>query len=134
MKKIIFSIFVLFMALSGYKSYGQVSRIPYYDHINFGESFFVIAESDQNSDFYVVDLTKLGSEFARNWFTASAFNENKVVRIDAGNSNMAWYKVDRSYPTAEISQLFLSLKAQAASSDASMTAAEKNEWLHRNGK
>lgn len=134
MKKIIFGIFVLFISLSGYRSYAQVSRIPYYDHINFGESFFVIAETDQNNDFYVVDLTKLSSEFARTWFIATAFNENKLVRIDAGNSSMAWFKVDKSYPKADISQLLGSLKAQAASSDAAMTATEKNEWLHRNGK
>jgi len=134
MKKLLYSALTLFICFSGYKSYSQVSRIPYYDNINFGSSFFVIAETNENSDFYAVDLNKLGSEFEKAWFISSAFREQKIVRIDAGNNNIAWFRSKKVFTQTETAQLLLSLKQQAATTAAAMTETQKNEWLNSNGK
>jgi len=134
MKKLIISAFVVFMGLTASKSYGQVSRIPYYDNINFGTSFFRIAETNDNSDFYVVDLSKLGSAFERSYFVSFTYNDSRIVRIDAGNENIAWFRAKKVFTQTEIAQLFESLKQQAAAMAGTMTEFQKNEWLNRNGK
>jgi hypothetical protein len=133
MKKLIYSALLAFIGLTSHKSFAQTSRIPYYDNISFGDSFFKIAETDERSDYYVVDLSKLSSEFQKAFFISLTFAEPKIVRIDADNNNMAWFKANKVFTQTEIAQLFLSLNQRAISAD-SMTEAEKNEWLNRNGK
>ena len=134
MKKIIYSLSIVFMSFLSFKSYGQVGNIPYYNNINFSDSFFKIAETDEKNDYYALNLNTFNSEFEKSYFINSTFSESRIVRIDAGNPSIAWFKSNKAFTRTEIAGLLISLKQQTISAAGSMTEAEKNEWLNRNGK
>src|SRR6476620_4201477 len=115
-------------------SSAQVESIPYYDHINFNNSFYVIAESDAKSNYYALDLSRLASAFEKEYFNHLVFTDGKLVRIDAGNENIIWIKVKKIHDDADISALFQSFKTQAVNMAASMNEFQKQEWLSRHGK
>jgi hypothetical protein len=116
------------------KTQAQVDNIPYYTNIHFNSSFAVIAENNANSNFYAVNLNEFQSDLEKMYFESIAFQQNKIVRIDAGNPNIAWFKVDKTYTNAEISQLFNLMKQQTITQVGSMTELQRQEWLNRNNK
>jgi hypothetical protein len=126
--------FILLFSCFFKSNFAQVESIPYYDHLSFNNSFSIIAESDPKSNYLVVNLSAFGSPLEKAYFENLAFNESKVTRLDAGNSNIAWFKVKKIYADEETSALFLKLKEQTINSVAAMTESQKQEWLSRKGK
>ena len=115
-------------------NFAQVEAIPYYDHLNFNGSFFSIAETDTKSNYYAVNLSAFSSSIEKAYFENLAFSESKLIRLDAGNPNVAWFKVKKLYSNEEISILLLQLKDRTINTLASMSESQKQEWLTRKGK
>lgn len=113
-------------------TFAQVDRIPYYDHINFNNSFSLIAENDSKNNYIIVDFTSFKTEFEKTYFTRITFNEKKLVRLDAGNDGMAWFKADKIYTASFISDLLLGLKLETLRISSTMTKHQKQEWLANN--
>ncbi|MCW3085445.1 MAG: hypothetical protein JWP12_2811 [Bacteroidetes bacterium] len=134
MKKLPLIVLLAATSFLSLKTQAQVDNIPYYTNIRFNSSFAVIAENNANSNFYAVNLNDFQTELEKMYFESIAFQQNKIVRIDAGNLNIAWFKVDKTYTDAEISQLFNSLKQQTITQVGSMTELQRQEWLNTNNK
>ncbi len=134
MKKLPLILLIAASSFLSLKIQAQVDNIPYYTNIRFNNSFTVIAENNTTSNFYAVNLNEFQSELEKMYFESIAFQQNKIVRIDAGNPNIAWFKVDKSYTNAEISQLFNSMKQQTISQVSSMTELQRQEWINTNNK
>jgi hypothetical protein len=122
---------VSFLFLSG-TTFGQVERIPYYDNINFNNSFSLVAENDQKNNYIIVDLTTFKSEFEKAYFTRITFSENKLVRLDAGNNEIAWFKADKEFSVSLITDLLSKLKNETLKNSSVMNEAQKQEWLTNN--
>jgi hypothetical protein len=125
---------VLFLLLFSKVGFSQVERIPYYTNINFNNSFTTIAESDLKSNYYAVNLNVFSSPFEKAYFCDLCFKESKIVRLDAGNSSIAWFKSEKVNSEEGVNLILNNLKTQTVSMSNSMTAFQKQEWLNRNGK
>jgi hypothetical protein len=133
--KTIFNLsFIILLSCIAKTSFSQVEAIPYYDRLNFNNSFFIIAEADAKCNYYAVDISVLSSSIEKAYFEDLAFNESKLVRIDAGNSQIAWFKVKKIHSNEEVSALLLQLKDLTINTLASMTEAQKQDWLTQKGK
>lgn len=134
MKKIVPIAMLVMAALLGQKAQAQVDNIPYYTNLHFNNSFFVIAESNENSNFYAVNLDQFSSDLERSYFEDIAYKAGKIIRVDAGNAHVAWFRAKKVYTDAEVSQLLLSLKQQAITHVDGMTELQKQEWQMQNNK
>jgi hypothetical protein len=127
--KYIFKIF--FLVLFVKSGFSQVQRIPYYNNLNFNNSFNIIAESDDKNNYFVVNLDVFGSSFEKAYFSDLCFKEPKIVRIDAGNDKIAWFKSKKLFTENDINAIFNNLKNQTISTASSMNDFQKQEWLNR---
>ncbi|MDF2436611.1 MAG: hypothetical protein K0Q95_987 [Bacteroidota bacterium] len=133
--KSIFKIGVfLLLAFSVKQNFSQTSSIPYYDRLNFEGSFFVIAESDERSNFYAINLSLFDSDLEKKYFEALTYKENRLIRIDAANNSISWYRVKKSNSTSEIDDLFHTLQAKTKSDITAMSVEDKKAWLGSNSK
>ena len=101
----------------------------------FGDRFSVLVFSDDNYDYYAIDLTKLKDRFERVYFMNLAYAESKIVNIDAEIGNdKTWFKAYYTYKEAEINCLFNDLKEKTDNASLGMTSDEKAAWLAQNDK
>jgi hypothetical protein len=114
--------------------FSQVERIPYYNNLIFNNNLYIIAESDEKSNYYAVNLNTFSSAFEKAYFTELCFSEPKIVRLDSGNDEVAWFKAKKVYSENEVNQVFNNLKTQTISISGSMSEFQKQEWLNRNVK
>jgi hypothetical protein len=112
----------------------QVEAIPYYQGINFNSHFCIKAENDNRANYFVVDLSHFNTSFEKAYFQELTYRESRIVRIDSGNQNIAWFKSHNSNTSSEISDLLNSLKTQTLTVTSSMSDSDKQAWLNRNGK
>lgn len=120
----------LFIILSK-TGFSQVERIPYYNNLNFNNNLYIIAESDEKSNYYVVNLNIFDTSFEKTYFSELCFNESKIVRLDSGNDQIAWFKAKKIFPENDINMIFNNLKAQTIFISASMNEFQKQEWFNR---
>lgn len=111
-----------------------IGSIPYYNDIAFNGNFGVLLESDEASNYFAVDLRQLPTLFEKTYFKNSIFSVSKLVRIDANNLEIAWFKTHKSFTENEILQLLLSLKTQTLNVSGTMSESQKQEWLTNNKK
>jgi hypothetical protein len=134
MKPLLKIFVILFLFFFSKNNFAQVDAIPYYDHLNFNGAFFVIAENDAKSNFFAINLSQFTSPAEKKYFETLAFNEPKLIRLDAGNASVAWYKAKKTFTSDEISALLLSLKNQTIQHIGAMSVTEQQEWMNNNGK
>ncbi len=108
--------------------------IPYYDNINFNHRFFAKVESDEKSNFYVIDLTQLTTTFEKKYFETLTFQESKFIRIDSGNPEFVWFRIKKIFQDEEIQQLFLIAKKKSIDAALTMSESQKQKWLSDIGK
>jgi hypothetical protein len=127
--KIIPKIFFLLLCLLSFsKVSAQVEAIPYYSNLHFNNSFFIVAENDVKNNYYAVDLSVFKDEFEKVYFCELAFAEPKLVRLDSGNKNIAWFKTSKSDEN-DIAVVFSTLKEKALIKSSSISDTQKQEWL-----
>ena len=106
-----------------------------FDQDEFEGRFSVMFHSDENYDYYVIDLTSFNDRFERVYFMNLAFAESKLVSIDGDiNKDQTLFKAYYTYKEAEITCLFNELKDKTANAGKEMTSAEKSTWLATNDK
>lgn len=111
--------------------FSQVERIPYYNNLNFNNNLYIIAESDEKSNYYAVNLNVFDTSFEKTYFSELCFNDSKIVRLDSGNDQIAWFKAKKIFPENDINMIFNNLKAQTIFISASMNEFQKQEWFNR---
>lgn len=132
--KIFLFLFVgLFIHHFGFSQSQGIDKIPYYAGVEFKGQFAYVAEEDDRSNYFVVDLTQFKSYFEKSYFESYTFQIAGLTRLDAGNSSIAWFKVPKSKST-EYLELLTKLKDFTVQSSLDMTEQQKQDWLTRNGK
>ncbi len=102
---------------------------------DFGDKFSVFYSSDEQFDYYVVDLTKFEDRFQRVYFMILSYKEPRLVNLDGDiNKDQTWFKSYYTSKETEITCLFNDLKEQTGQAATNMTAQEKSEWLNSNDK
>lgn len=132
---------VLFLASNG-QSYdnkqvsGKSAALPLvFDQKEFGERFSVLVYSEDDYDYYVIDLTKLADRFERVYFMNLTYGESRLINIDAGvDKDQIWFKAFHQYKETEITCLCKDLKEKASSAGKDMTTGEKSAWMAKNDK
>jgi hypothetical protein len=132
---------VMFMASNGQSNDNKpVSGKPsvialVFDQKEFGDRFSVLFFSEDDYDYYVIDLTKLGDRFERIYFMNLTYQDSRLINLDAGiEKDQIWFKAYHQYKEPEIECLFKDLKEKAAITGRDMTAEEKSAWLTKNDK
>ena len=109
--------------------------VPYYSDIPFNGSWFLQAESDDKWAYYAVDLDHFSSAFEKAYFQNLAYEKNsRLVRVDAGNASIAWFKVKKQLAGDATEQYLNSLKTRTLARSSQLTEPEKQQWLSSNGK
>jgi hypothetical protein len=125
------------MVISGYCSYAQkdlgtdetAPRLVF-NQADFGERFAVLANDDQDYNYFVTDLTKLPTHFQKVYFLNLVFNDRQVISIDSDLSkDQLWFKVPATIAEHDALCKFDDLKAETAKAEASMTPEQRQTWL-----
>ncbi len=107
----------------------------FFDQDEFEGRFSVMFHSDENYDYYVIDLTRFNDRFERVYFMNLTYAESKIVNIDADIGNdKTWFKAYYTHKEAEITCLFNELKEKTDNASLGMTSDEKAAWLAQNDK
>ena len=110
---------------------GQQQQFPLvFDQKEFGDRFSVLIFSDDNYDYYVIDLTKLEGSFERVYFMNLTYADPRLVNIDANiKKDQTWFKVYYNNKEEEIICLLKDLKEKTVEARLGMTADEKSAWM-----
>jgi hypothetical protein len=96
----------------------------------FAGRFSVMVQSDENYDYYAIDLTRFNDRFERVYFMDLTYADARVVNLDADiEKDLTWFKSYYSHKEAEITCLFNDLKEKTNEAGQKMSPAEKSEWL-----
>ena len=111
----------------------QVRQIPLvFDQQEFGDRFAVLVASDDEYNYYVIDLKKLGDRFSRVYFMSLTYPESKIVNLDGDiDKDQTWFKAYYKYTDEEITCLFNDLKEKTGIASQGMNAAEKSAWMDK---
>ena len=112
-------------------SNGQQPQIPLvFDQEEFGDRLSVLFYSDDDYDYYVIDLTKLGGRFEKAYFMNLSYADPRVVNLDGDiEKDQTWFKAWFKYSETEINCLFKELKEKTDEARLGMTAEEKSAWM-----
>lgn len=106
-----------------------------FKQVDFGENFSVLVTSDDQYDYYAIDLTKLDDRFARVYFMNLSYKESRIINLDGDLSkDQTWFKAYYSFKEEEINCLFKDLKEKTALAGKTMTSEEKSQWMLDNDK
>jgi hypothetical protein len=110
---------------------GQHSALPLvFDQKEFGERFSVLVYSEDDFDYYVIDLTKLGARFERVYFMNLTYQDSRLVNLDADiEKDQSWFKTFHQNSETEITCLFKDLKEKSDKASQEMTTEEKSVWM-----
>ena len=109
----------------------QVQEIPLvFDQQEFGDRFSVLFASDDQYDYYVIDLTKLRDRFGKVYFMNLTYSESKIVNLDGDmEKDQTWFKSYFKFTEEEITCLFNDLKEKTDRASLGMKAEEKSAWM-----
>jgi hypothetical protein len=96
----------------------------------FGNRFSVLTGSDENYDYYAIDLTKFSDAFERVYFMNLTYAEPKLVNIDSDlDKDQTWFKTYYTNKEIDITCLFNDLKEKTDKASAQMSTEEKSAWM-----
>jgi hypothetical protein len=106
-----------------------------YKDVDFAGRFSVLAVSDQDNNYYMVDFTKLPTKFEKVYFINLVFKGGKAVNIDSDLSQeRVWFLAVKSTKEQSVHDYFLDLKKKTEDAAAAFTAEEQAGWLKKNDK
>jgi hypothetical protein len=101
----------------------------------FGDRFSVLFNSEDDYDYYAIDLTKLNDRFERVYFMNLTYQDRRIVNLDPDvDKDQIWFKAFHQYSETEITCLFNDLKEKATQDGNIMSSGEKSTWLTKNDK
>jgi hypothetical protein len=101
-----------------------------FDQQEFAGRFSVMSQSDENYDYYVIDLTRFNDHFERVYFMSLTYEDNRIVNLDPDlDKDQTWFKVYYTHKEPEITCLFNDLKEKTVEMAKKMSPAEKSTWL-----
>ena len=114
--------------IAGNKETRQVHLV--FNQQEFGENFAILSISDDNYDYYVVDLTKLGGKFEKVYFMNLTYEDSRIINLDGDlEKDQTWFKSYYTNSEKEITCVFNDLKERTDKAGKEMSDAEKSEWM-----
>jgi hypothetical protein len=109
----------------------QQRSIPLvFDQQDFAGRFSVMSQSDENYDYYVIDLTRFNDRFERIYFMNLTYDDGRLVNLDPElEKDQTWFKVYYTHKESEITCLFNDMKEKTDEAARKMSEAEKSSWL-----
>ena len=106
-----------------------------YESLVFNDKFVLLAESDNNNNYYIADFSKLKSRFEKIYFLNLVFQSDKIVNMEGNlEEERIWFLADKQYEVNNIFTLFDELKEKTLSASTAYSVEEKNTWLKANDK
>lgn len=97
--------------------------------------FSVMFHSDENYDYYVIDLTRFKDRFEKVYFMNLTYADSRIVNIDGDlGKDQTMFKSYYTNKEDDITCLFKDLKEKTDQASLSMNAGEKSAWLATNDK
>jgi hypothetical protein len=101
----------------------------------FGDRFSVLFSSEDDYDYYAIDLTKLKDRFERIYFMNLTYQDRRIINLDPDvEKDQISFKAFHLYNETEINCLFNDLKEKASQAGNEMSPEEKSAWLAKNDK
>jgi phytoene dehydrogenase-like protein len=115
---------------------GQLTQIPLvFDQQEFGDKFSVLFYSDDEYDYYAIDLTKLEDNFEKVYFMNLSYGDARVVNLDGDiEKDQTFFKAYFNYKEDEVTCLFGELKEKTEEISFGMTAEDKSAWMAKYNK
>lgn len=97
--------------------------------------FSVLFHSDENYDYYVIDLTGFRDRFEKVYFMNLTYADSRIVNIDSDlNKDQTMFKSYYTNKETDITCLFKDLKEKTEQASLTMSAEERSTWLAANDK
>jgi hypothetical protein len=132
---------LLFLVLSAPAFSQDLSRneeyqpVLYFEQDAFGENFAVMAEADDNYNYFAIDLTKFTTWMERTYFLNLIFSDNTLISIDSDISKeQLWVKAPMDIAETDAICSLEDLRQEAISATGMMSQEEKQAWLDKNKK
>lgn len=106
-----------------------------YEWLVFADKFVLLAESDNNNNYYIADFSKFKSRFGKIYFLNLVFQSEKIVNMEGNlEQKRIWFLANKQYEVKNILTLFDELKEKTVSASTSYSDEEQNTWLKANDK
>ncbi len=139
MKRIVIFSLLFLPAIFGFSQpdagSGETGFINRYADFDFKGAFAALAESDEVSNYYLLDFSKLPARFERIYFMNLAFAKDHIVNIEFdAERSIACFKANSGYPDPEVMAIFDDLLAETGKVAESWLPAQQTAWLVENDK
>lgn len=96
----------------------------------FGDNFAVHLVTDDQSNFFLLDLSLLNGEFERNYFIKEVYKNQLFIQFSHGMpADRAWVIADSKIASQNVITLLADFFSYVKSMSGKMTASEKEIWL-----
>jgi hypothetical protein len=118
------------MAYKGqFESLSQ-ENIPLISSFQFGGSFAVHLVSDDQSNFFLLNLSLLSDEFENKYFIKEVYKSQLFIQYGHGlPSDKAWIVTDNKMLPENVITSLINLLSNVKSVSATMSESDKNQWL-----
>lgn len=138
MKKFMMLLFIIASATAFSQDFaetGQEELKLMFRQSDFGDRFAVLAENDDQYNYFVTDLTKFSTRIEKVFFLNLIYQDHTIISLDSDISkDQLWFKAVADLPDHEVSCMFDDLKEEAIRKTAAMSEQEKAVWLEKNDK
>ena len=141
MKKLTIILVTLFLPLAGllaqdvYINPADPAFREKYKSIDLEGKFSMLAVSDNDNNYYIVDFAQLAGKFEKVYFLNLVFRSDKVVNIDPDlKQDRIWFLAVKTTKEQTVHEYLLDLKKKTETAAAGYTEAEKEQWLQKNDK
>ena len=114
---------------------GDPGFLDQYIHFDFKGNFASHILSEEESNYFLVDLTKIPSRFDRIYFMNLSFSAIEIVNVDFNvNKKVACFKGHIKYSQTTILAKFDELLTKTLLVSSTSSADQKEDWLKINDK
>lgn len=114
---------------------GEPGFLDQYAGYNFKGNFAVKIESDDVSDFYLLDFSRTQTRFEQIYFLNLSFNDSRVVNLGFEEQKpIICYKSSNTFPENDVIAIFSDILGKTLKTSEEWTPGQQAEWLKSNDK
>lgn len=101
-----------------------------FEDFDFAGKFAALVQKDEESNYFLVDVTKLPTQFELMYFLKLTREVGYMALTDHGlTKQKAWFQVNKKYQEAEILKMFSELKNKVEEKATLFSKTEKEQWI-----
>lgn len=106
------------------------TEIYKYNHFKFGSEVALLLEKDSKHLFFLLDMSKLATDFERAHFIDSVYKANYLLQINHGlSADKAWILFPVAQGEKKSMEAITALYENTKAKSKSMSIEEQHEWL-----